>query len=584
MIRVLFSVCVLSVLSAVCFGEEPRLNADTHELDHCTLVLDHKLAENRDEIAAMVDDLVVRLADTPEIDRRPSLEQARRIYDALVELTGQSLPEAERDVLLDKQAEILHKTTSPASVLEEHPTVYLLGKETSKAYLRQGGELPYLGYDAEQDRANYSFGFTFTASSEKRRLSELLFPLMDQWDKEIWQQFEQIVALYCNRPDLLVGDGELDESVLEQFHAVRAMGEGMVAIGVSQALMKAIMPWREVDQTCWLYSGAIYQYAQAGLRGAGLEDSSRLFPQLVFDAAPGAPDPSPLINLRVWSMTVGPLLDSEGALGAFCNKREAASHAEVGRLIQAIGWDAFRQLLAQLAEAQIGSGTELEALVRQTTGYDISSRLDLYQLAADLPKTFETALVRASHFRDSGDLPLAMVYLTIALESQLWQDNPQVDPRMVLLIMQLAKQLGDQVGTVGALRVLHKLSVRGQVAGDADNKWAGSAAYTLGLMIIKEDNLGWGIGMYETVRDMPWPDPLPEANAGLLQLYALAECQKLLNQDKLDEAEALLSQTTGEIERITPPAEMAQALAKYSGELAKRLEALRREQQGVQAN
>jgi tetratricopeptide (TPR) repeat protein len=289
-------------------------------------------------------------------DRGAVGEKRGEIIAETAQIVGIEKEQAEKyGGTLEIFAEIFAKIRGP---------FYLVRKETIKGFLREGGNVPGMTYDEEDDMVDYSFGVRREVAAtgvevskyEGSGESEMFLPIdsPDTFEKDVSEQFGLMVEF--------LNSGVVVHEFVEQTIFARLQPEGpywrWFSDGFANAITIAVLDKYAGSETAERFSQAydINEYK-------GLEKE---------------------LNLRYWMVPdfcIRTPLEHESKLNM---ARYAYATYESQRLIDEHGLGCVKEILDALSQKEQKTSANLLAAIEEVTGEAMEERLGRYQ-------TFESA-------------------------------------------------------------------------------------------------------------------------------------------------------------------------------------------------
>ncbi|MHC4983562.1 MAG: tetratricopeptide repeat protein [Planctomycetota bacterium] len=342
-----------------------------------------------------------------EAARQARLEQLDERRDAIVAEVCSIVGHTPTDEQRKKYAEVfswfLRAQVYRLDVPGRKTTVYLVLRDHVEDYLRKGGQLPGLSYDAASGKGKFFFHWRQMKNDPPGELRDVSFALPVEADK----------------PE------EMLDSILKMWgESVRKGAYGLALHELAEsAILQRLKP---KDRYCrWFNEGFANGVAIELLAKVLGPDAAKGFAE-GFDVARYA-ELTSKVNLRYWvnkDASIEAPIERETQL---TDARYAFATHEAARLIDAHGLECLPEILAKATEGSRGDCQRLFAAIKQVTGRDMEERLlryqtfqsrekGLYKYSAEMQiafgrKNFEAAAFAAMRLLEIQEKPSVKAYL-----------------------------------------------------------------------------------------------------------------------------------------------------------------------------
>ncbi|MFK7788865.1 MAG: hypothetical protein AB8C95_05135 [Phycisphaeraceae bacterium] len=422
------------------------LDAERFDFEGGVLVLDRQLLEHRDWIIPLLNEEIARAKMPTRFDQNAINTAAQQIVDTAYDMLGIAKEGDAYEQAIMSRTRSFIRNESPAFRFAEETTVYVLTRETIKAYLRARGTLPFCTYSQKDDRVDFSTGITW--GQHNQLLPELLIPKGmtaqpgESFGPDWFRRILRTLYLYPKDtlPDMLFKDvAGLPQKNPDQ--AISSMSFYQAVSGVWLSLFKEQTQLYEDDHTAWFTNGITFALTEELLKQIEQERALGMLYHLKTgggDPALGLPvQPSRSAYLRYRPRHLVFLATSRyhAKLESY---RYAASILEAQELVKHITPNRLPELMQLLSQEQINTTAKLEAAINETFGYDIGARLDLYQPEQTVEEMHAQAINDFMQNRNAGEMTGAVINLIRAHEFQIGQamgDQPKLYPPLYDMIV-----------------------------------------------------------------------------------------------------------------------------------------------------
>ncbi|MCG8521744.1 MAG: hypothetical protein MI744_06025, partial [Pseudomonadales bacterium] len=373
-------------------ADDAALAAESIPFDGGVVLLDKQLLEHRAWVVETIETEIKKAKRARAIDHRAINRVARQITDAGFDLLGYDKQGETYQKALERCVEKLVDSESPAYLLPDRVTVFVLTKETSKDYLRAGGTLPFATYNPATDRANVRIGITF---SERDTLLPNMLLLEghgaggddEPFTRDWLTQTLRAAYLYPKDEGFGFALDTLDNLPPKNpAYPVSETGLVDAAMNFGAPLFKERMQLRDDPHTTWFVLGLEFKLAEMILHRLDAPRAAQVLHAILLGTETNAlPDPQPgdqidsiASYLRYMSGNTIVFKTSKTDKGLL-DYRLAACTKEVGLLVDHITLGRLPELVRMVEQEQIDSTAKLESAIQKKLGYDITARLDLYQ-------------------------------------------------------------------------------------------------------------------------------------------------------------------------------------------------------------
>jgi hypothetical protein len=276
---------------------------------------------------------------------------------------------------------------------------YLVDLQRVKEYLRRGGKLPGLNYDAKTDLASFTFASATAGAYADRLQPSLIIPLSREEDfreqtEEFFRGLSSAAGERCK-----VAIHEVVEMTFQMRCPPRDSVGRWFSDGIAEVFAAKILRRQLGDDVVDEYLS--YRSPE---RFAGMKRES---------------------NLRYWmfeNFRVKAPIEREQKLHV---ARYAFATAEVQRLVENCGIECIRQIIDELAEKKRWSERDLFTAIREVTGENMGERLLEYQKFSTREEGFAGNVRRSNRLMREGEMEGALFSALRLLE--LYES--QLDPR-----------------------------------------------------------------------------------------------------------------------------------------------------------
>ncbi|MHC4259852.1 MAG: tetratricopeptide repeat protein [Planctomycetota bacterium] len=240
--------------------------------------------------------------------------------------------------------------------------LYLVRQQTTKDFLRAGGQLPDFSYDKATDVATYEWQFllTLTTSTLEPR-----------------KEFELVVLIAAEKP-FATEMNQFFEGLAKATYSVAGSGLAVHEVVEMSFLLVKVRPqgpyWR------WFSDGLANALAVELLKTHIGESTAQEYADML--KTEEYEDMKDELNLKYWMMgkycilPMGKPIEQEDM---FTTARYTYSTSEVRRLIKEHGRDWITQLCNELSQMEKRTSKELFETIEKVTGEDMAKRLAPYQ-------------------------------------------------------------------------------------------------------------------------------------------------------------------------------------------------------------
>jgi hypothetical protein len=543
-------VAVLSVLffAGLCYGEEaaPTLPAESIPFDGGTIILDKALLEHREWVVDTVERDIQAAKQARTVDQAALQRTATAMTDTALQLLGLEEDDALREAAWTECFDELHRSESPGFVLPDHVTVFILNSDTSKDFLRNGGTIPFVSYNAKEDRATIAAKGSIDQADVPLPNITVIEGAGMVGDKPFSaDSLSEMLGLYLSWKHMLSdkwadAQDELPPNNPRYPQAALSMVEAAWKLG--QVIVRERTSLLEGEHTIWFTNGFNVTFGERVLEAIGAERAATLAREMrSLEVDPAEGDPADLhqqIYLRYQSRTSIRFETSEYD-ASLADIRLALNATEVDRLLDHIGTERLPTLLRVLRDERIDNGIDLEATLRRQFGYDISARLDRYQPQGDAQALYDALIARFFDERNAGQNSAMAHTLNRAHEIQIG-DQVADRPAIYKMLLAVLEPLhAEHVGHVMVANAWWEVATRQREPSDHE------LFVKLTMVWVKHavgsGHLEHGYQLLTLLEEQPIDfDALGYDGRILKQLINLVRASKLIDDDRLDDAQKMV--------------------------------------------
>ncbi len=534
----------------------PVLAAESIPFDGGVVLLDKELLEHREWVVEAIETEIEEAKRARVIDHVAIHRVAIQITDAGFDLLGYDKQGETYQAALERCVERLVDSESPAYLLPDRVTVFMLTKETSKDYLRGGGTLPFTTYNPATDRANVRIGVTF---SERDTLLPNMFLLKGHGTKGEDEPFtrdwltQTLRAAYLYPKDEGFGFA-LDplDNLPPKNPAYPVSETGLVdaAMNFGGPLFHERMQLRDDPHTTWFLLGLEFKLGELILQRLDAQRAARVLRAILLGTERDAlPDPEPedqissiASYLRYISGNTIVFKTSEIDKG-LQDYRRAACTKEIALLIEHITIERLPELVRMVEQEQIDSTAKLESVIQKKFGYDITARLDLYQPHDTAQASYDALIKDYFKHRADGEGAVMAMALKLAYEVQLGKTMPDVPGVYQILFDTVSEIPHEQAARAQVVRAWWAALERRDEADalDADNRRKLALAWLTSAIGAKDLTLAYGLLKKLDERPVRFAGQVADGEI-LDGVVRLARASRHIDAGEFEEARILIDQ------------------------------------------
>lgn len=438
-------VFALRVLDCAALAPQPPMDAESFAFEGGTIVLDKQLLEHRDWVKALIEEEVGRAKQRGAVNHLTIHKKVRQIVDAAFDLAGLEKQGELYESILEKRAEKMIKAESPAYVIPDEFTVYVLTTKTAKDFMRQGGKLPFCRYDANRDIVSFAIGIDFGQSEVPLPRVLIVHGLPGAEEEPFTKEgLGKMLRLYFDSKSMT--DEFLDslhENADDPDQSALQMSLMFCAANTWSQILRRYKHLANDDHTSWFTSGLTNALVNQTLRDLGEAEVADNWQHLIFGVDEQGEvfqiTPNDRAYLRFWNNRISIEPRTSDYYDTFIDYRAAAATSELQRLLDHLTVQRLPELIRLIADERIDTTAKLEAEIKAQLGYDIGARLDLYQPEGTPQDLYNAVIAKAIKSRDAGEQSDALRQLMLAHELQAGKAVKDL-PQVYRMIFDLAEQ------------------------------------------------------------------------------------------------------------------------------------------------